>query len=68
MSQNPFAGFVDPVLCRRLLARLERALSGIPGGRMRFMEVCGTHTVAALTPARERRPSLRPWLSRLRHP
>ena len=46
MSQNPFAGFVDPVLCRRLLARLERALSGIPGGRMRFMEVCGTHTVA----------------------
>ena len=46
MSQNPFAGFVDPVLCRRLLARLERALSGIPGGRMRFMEVCGTPNVA----------------------
>ncbi|WP_299393174.1 hydrogenase formation protein HypD [uncultured Desulfovibrio sp.] len=46
MSQNPFAGFADPDLCRRLLARLEQALAGIPGGRMRFMEVCGTHTVA----------------------
>lgn len=46
MTQNPFAGFADPALCRRLLARLERALAGVPGGRMRFMEVCGTHTVA----------------------
>lgn len=46
MSQNPFAGFSDPALCRRLLARLEQALADIPGGRMRFMEVCGTHTVS----------------------
>ncbi len=46
MNQNPFAGFADPALCRRLLARLEQALAGIPGGRMRFMEVCGTHTVS----------------------
>ncbi|MDR3357272.1 MAG: hydrogenase formation protein HypD [Desulfovibrio sp.] len=37
------SAFQDPRLCRALLARLERAL----GGRsLRFMEVCGTHTVA----------------------
>ena len=46
MSQHPFAGFADPALCRRLLTRLEQALSDIPGRRMRFMEVCGTHTVS----------------------
>lgn len=35
--------FQDPQLCRTLLRRLEQALAGRP---MRFMEVCGTHTVA----------------------
>ncbi|MDR0816994.1 MAG: hydrogenase formation protein HypD [Desulfovibrio sp.] len=33
----------DPKLCRVLLARLTRALDG---RSMRFMEVCGTHTVS----------------------
>lgn len=33
----------DPVLCKELLRRLEKALDG---REMRFMEVCGTHTVA----------------------
>lgn len=33
----------DPRLCRKLLARLGELLDGRP---MRFMEVCGTHTVA----------------------
>lgn len=37
------AAFQDPQLCRALLQRLETALDG---RRMRFMEVCGTHTVA----------------------
>ena len=36
----------DPVLCRSLLKRLEKALDGIDGKSMRFMEVCGTHTVS----------------------
>lgn len=39
----------NPDLCRRLLDRLKRALDGLPastGGTMRFMEVCGTHTVS----------------------
>ena len=35
--------FQDPQLCHSLLDRLNRALDGRP---MRFMEVCGTHTVA----------------------
>lgn len=35
--------FQDPQLCRNLLDRLKRALDGRD---MRFMEVCGTHTVA----------------------
>ena len=35
--------FQDPQLCRSLLDRLNRALDG---RSMRFMEVCGTHTVA----------------------
>jgi len=34
--------FKDPDLCRRLLARLEE----VCGEPLRFMEVCGTHTVA----------------------
>lgn len=34
----------DPHLCRALVERLERALEGQPP--LRFMEVCGTHTVA----------------------
>lgn len=33
----------DPALCRALLERLEKVLAG---RRLRFMEVCGTHTVA----------------------
>lgn len=33
----------DPELCRALLGRLERALAG---RSLRFMEVCGTHTVS----------------------
>lgn len=33
----------DPTLCRALLKRLEATLDG---RRLRFMEVCGTHTVA----------------------
>lgn len=33
----------DPALCQALLARLEAALSG---RGLRFMEVCGTHTVS----------------------
>ncbi|MDR2745512.1 MAG: hydrogenase formation protein HypD [Desulfovibrio sp.] len=37
------SAFQDPRLCRALLVRLERALAGRP---LRFMEVCGTHTVA----------------------
>ncbi len=36
----------DPDLCRGLLRRLASALEGLPGGTMRFMEVCGTHTVS----------------------
>ncbi len=39
---NSFEAFKDPALCRRLLEQLrEEATSPI-----RFMEVCGTHTVA----------------------
>ena len=38
--------FADPELCRGLLERLRRELDGLEGGRLRFMEVCGTHTVA----------------------
>ncbi|WP_165175782.1 hydrogenase formation protein HypD [Desulfovibrio sp. ZJ369] len=37
------SAFQDPHLCRALLQRLETALNG---RSMRFMEVCGTHTVA----------------------
>lgn len=36
--------FKDPRLCQSLLERLRRALEGQPS--LRFMEVCGTHTVA----------------------
>ena len=36
----------DKKLCQALLRRLEKALSNIEGGQMRFMEVCGTHTVS----------------------
>ena len=35
--------FRNPELCRPLLDRLQRTLDGQP---LRFMEVCGTHTVA----------------------
>ena len=36
----------DPKLCHQLLERLDKALSKIPGRTIRFMEVCGTHTVS----------------------
>lgn len=36
----------DPQLCRALLHRLDAALDRIEGKSMRFMEVCGTHTVS----------------------
>ena len=36
------SSFSDPALCRGLLAELEHELDG----PLRFMEVCGTHTVA----------------------
>ncbi|QLA16832.1 hydrogenase formation protein HypD [Desulfolutivibrio sulfoxidireducens] len=39
---NSFEAFKDPALCRRLLARLTDEATT----PMRFMEVCGTHTVA----------------------
>lgn len=38
-------GFADPALCRALLQRLEEALLRY-GRPLRFMEVCGTHTVS----------------------
>ena len=37
------SAFKNPELCRPLLDRLAKTLDG---GRLRFMEVCGTHTVA----------------------
>jgi hydrogenase expression/formation protein HypD len=42
MSQALLGQFRDPGLCHDLLDRLRGALSG----ELRFMEVCGTHTVA----------------------
>ena len=45
MSDTPTAfsqAFQDPALCRSLLDRIEEELTG----PLRFMEVCGTHTVA----------------------
>jgi hydrogenase expression/formation protein HypD len=38
--------FADPDLCRGLLQRLRQELAETRNGRLRFMEVCGTHTVA----------------------
>lgn len=38
-----------PEVCAPLLERLDKALRSLPGeygGRLRFMEVCGTHTVS----------------------
>ena len=35
--------YQDPALCRALLDRLQTALDG---RELRFMEVCGTHTVS----------------------
>ena len=42
---NSTAAFQDPELCRSLLARLDSLLRAC-GRPVRFMEVCGTHTVA----------------------
>ncbi|MES9997393.1 hydrogenase formation protein HypD [Desulfovibrio aminophilus] len=42
MSRELLEQFHDPALCRDLLDRLRAELSG----ELRFMEVCGTHTVA----------------------
>lgn len=39
------SAFRDPALCRALLDRLRRTLDA-DGRPLRFMEVCGTHTVA----------------------
>ena len=57
----------DPELCQRLIDRLARALEGIEGQRMRFMEVCGTHTVSIFQSGlrslpREERVELARWL------
>jgi hydrogenase expression/formation protein HypD len=38
------ARFSDPVLCRRLAARIEKSASG--SGAVALMEVCGTHTTS----------------------
>jgi len=38
-----FEAFHDPALCRSLVAEVRRRLAG---RRLRFMEVCGTHTMA----------------------
>ncbi len=42
MHESLLRQFRDPALCRDLLARLHAELDG----ELRFMEVCGTHTVA----------------------
>jgi len=42
MSQALLEDFRDPALCRALLDKLAREMDG----PLRFMEVCGTHTVA----------------------
>lgn len=42
MSRELLEQFHDPAICRDLLERLKAELSG----ELRFMEVCGTHTVA----------------------
>lgn len=42
---NLSSSFHDPALCRALLGRLERELAAL-GRPVRFMEVCGTHTVS----------------------
>lgn len=43
LSARLTASLRDPQLCRRLLDRLQTALEG---RSLRFMEVCGTHTVS----------------------
>jgi hydrogenase expression/formation protein HypD len=42
LTSTPLNKFKDPALCRNLLERITKELSG----ELRFMEVCGTHTVA----------------------
>ena len=39
---NLFDNFKDPQLCRAVLDRIHAELDG----ELRFMEVCGTHTVS----------------------
>ncbi|MGE4553620.1 MAG: hydrogenase formation protein HypD [Desulfovibrionaceae bacterium] len=46
MPPDLLAGFRDPALCRRLLDQLARGLEQGQNRELRFMEVCGTHTVA----------------------
>lgn len=46
LAEDGAALLQDPDICRKLLDRLERALEDVPGKSMRFMEVCGTHTVS----------------------
>lgn len=62
--------YQDPALCRTLLDRLQTALDG---SELRFMEVCGTHTVSifqsGLRPAAQgSHAPVRAGLPRLRHP
>ena len=46
MSTRPAPTLHDPALCRALTRRLEDLLQRMATPRLRFMEVCGTHTVA----------------------
>ena len=55
------SSFHDPALCRALLDRLSAELQAL-GRPVRFMEVCGTHTVSIF------RSGLRSLLPGVRHP
>ncbi len=41
-AKNTMQGYADPKLCRELADKIAQSLTG----RLRFMEVCGTHTVS----------------------
>ena len=42
MARNSFQIYADPELCRQVADKIQDTLQG----RLRFMEVCGTHTVS----------------------
>ncbi|MFO7802228.1 MAG: hydrogenase formation protein HypD [Desulfovermiculus sp.] len=44
-AKNTFTTYADPGLCRELARRIQDRVKG----RLRFMEVCGTHTVSIYT-------------------